>query len=162
MMNHRFNEAFEMLMGHEGGYVNHPNDPGGATCYGITERVARENGYTGVMRHLPLETARNIARRLWWDRYLCDDLPSSIALQIFDIAFNGGHPVRWLQLAIGVNADGIMGPLTLQAAHQADPRQVILRLNAYRLTYYTALKNWPHFGRGWANRVAGNLLRGAQ
>lgn len=157
-----FDEAFSALMHNEGGYANNPADPGGETCFGITKRVARENGYTGDMRALPLEQAKTIARRVYWDRYLCDQLPDLIAFQLFDIVYNGGFAVKWLQLALGVNADGNMGPETIAAAQGAEPRSIVLRLNAYRLSWYTSLNTWPSFGRGWTNRVAANLLEGAR
>jgi lysozyme family protein len=157
-----FDEAFSALLSNEGGYANNSVDPGGETCFGITERVARENGYTGDIRALPLEQAKTIARRVYWDRYLCDQLPGLIAFQLFDIAYNGGYAVKWLQLALGVNADGNMGPETIAAARSAEPRSIVLRLNAYRLSWYTSLSTWPTFGRGWANRVAANLLEGAR
>lgn len=157
-----FEAAFSSLISHEGGYVNNSADSGGATRFGITERVARENGYNGDMRTLPLEQAKAIARKMYWDRYHCDQLPAVIAFQIFDIVYNGGFAVKWLQLALGVKADGKMGPETLAAAQGAEPRSIVLRLNAYRLSYYTSLSTWASFGRGWANRVAVNLLEGAQ
>lgn len=160
-----FEAAFVMLVGNEGGYSYDPHDPGGETMYGVTLRVARLCGYKGVMRELPLETARQIAKQEYWDPFQCDRLPDVIAFQVLDIAYNGGFPAKWLQLALGVMADGKVGEHTIAVAGKlddADQMRVVMRMNAYRLTYYTGLNGFKFFGRGWANRVAANLLRGAQ
>jgi len=157
-----FDDAFTALIGNEGGYSNNPADPGGETMWGITQRVAQAHGYTGAMQDLPLETAKAIAKAQYWDVYSCDNFDHRIAFQVFDAAYNGGHPALWLQNAVGVPMDGIIGPVTIAAVNAADPLQVILRFNSYRLSYFTALSTWPTFGRGWANRIAHNLLLGAQ
>lgn len=157
-----FENAFALLIDNEGGYVNHPNDPGGETMYGVTARVARMHGYTGAMRELPLETARAIAKAEYWDRYRCDEMDARIGFEVFDAAYNGGYPVKWLQLAVGAKPDGQLGPVTIAAIQAANPLMVIARFCAYRLTYYTSLRTWQTFGRGWANRIAHNLLQGAK
>ncbi|HEX5393812.1 MAG TPA: glycosyl hydrolase 108 family protein [Rhodocyclaceae bacterium] len=157
-----FLSAFTSLIGNEGGYVNNPKDPGGETMYGVTARVARAHGYTGAMRDLPLETAQQIAKAEYWDKFRCDDFDPRIAFEIFDTAYNGGYPIKWLQLAVAAKPDGKLGPATVAAVQGADPMTVIARFNAYRLSYYTSLKTWPDFGRGWANRIAHNLLLGAK
>lgn len=156
-----FDSAFAALMVSEGGYSNHPADPGGETMFGVTKRVAVANGYAGAMLNLPLATAKAIAKKEYWDRYQCDSLPDSIAFQIFDCAYNGGKPVQWLQMAAGVIADGSIGPVTIAAVNAADPEKIIMRFNSSRLRYLAALPTWPTFGRGWANRIADNLAKGA-
>ena len=156
-----FADAFAALIGNEGGYSNNPADPGGETMWGITKRVAVAHGYAGAMRDLPLDVARLIAKAEYWDPYSCDGMPAAIAFNVFDTAYNGGLPVRWLQLAAGVTTDGKIGPQTLAAVNAADQGKLALRFNAYRLKYLVALDHWPAFGRGWANRVANNLLRSA-
>jgi lysozyme family protein len=155
-----FDDAFDDLMGNEGGYSNNQADPGGETMWGVTARVARENGYSGAMRALPLETAKAIAKKRYWDPARCDELDARLAFQVFDTAYNGGHPIQWLQQAVGVTADGIFGPATLEALNNVDPLKVMMRFNAYRLQYLGNLKTWPTFGHGWANRIAANLLKG--
>lgn len=156
-----FNDAFAALIGNEGGYSNNPADPGGETMYGVTKRVAQANGYTGDMKQLTLDAARQIAKKQYWDRYSCDQFDARIGFQVFDAAYNGGHPVAWLQQAVGVQADGALGPVTIAAVKAADPVRIATRFLSYRLTYLAALGTWPTFGRGWANRIAGNLLKGA-
>lgn len=156
-----FDDSFDALMGHEGGYVNHPDDPGGETMFGITFRVARANGYAGAMRDLPRETAKAIAKKCYWDPARCDEMDPRVAFQVFDTAYNGGQPVKWLQEAVGATPDGVMGPATLAALRAVDPLKVVMRFNARRLKYLGNLKTWPTFGHGWANRVAENLLKGS-
>lgn len=137
------------------------DDPaGGPTMYGITERVARRWGYEGEMRKLPLSTARSIAKTEYWDRYQCDQFSPVIGYQIFDAAYNGGMPVRWLQQALGTTVDGVIGAKTIAAARAADPAKFVLSFNASRLQYLTSLKGWATNGKGWARRIADNLLKG--
>lgn len=156
-----FDDSFKALIGNEGGYSNNPADPGGETMWGVTKRVAQAHGYAGAMRDLPLETAKAIAKAQYWDPFHCDQLPAAVAFQVFDCAYNGGHPAQWLQQAVGVAADGQIGPGTLAAVAAADPDKIIMRFDAYRLKYMASLSSWPTFGKGWANRIADNLLRGA-
>lgn len=156
-----FDDAFSLLIGHEGGYVNHPNDPGGETMYGITKRVAVANGYSGDMKQLPLNKAKQIAKSEYWDKFSCDSFDPEIGFQVFDTAYNGGAPARWLQWAAGCTVDGMIGPATVAAVKALPPQTIVLRFNAYRLKYLASLSSWPSFGRGWCNRIAENLLEGA-
>ena len=151
-----FDTAFHKLLGHEGGFVDHPADPGGATNWGVTERVARANGYTGGMRELPVETAKAIYRKDYWTPIRADELPESVRYAVFDAAVNSGNAqaVRWLQRAVGATADGIIGPRTLQAVREASAETVLRKMLAQRLRFMTGLKNWPSFSRGWARRIA--------
>jgi lysozyme family protein len=147
------------VLAHEGGYVDNPSDPGGATNYGITERVARENGYTGPMQDLSRTLAEAIYKRLYWATVHADELPAGIRFQVFDAAVNHGpaRAVQWLQSAVGTKPDGIIGPLTLAAAAKMGGAATGLRFNAQRLAFYASLPTWPTFGKGWARRVAQNL-----
>jgi len=157
-----FEHAFRVLIGHEGGYSNRDPaaDPGGETMHGITARVARAWGYKGEMRHLPLATAKAIAKKEYWDRYSCDQLPPAIGFQVFDTAYHGGQPVKWLQEAVGVAADGVIGAKTIAAVRAADPHRLVALFNARRLVYLTGLANWPQNSKGWARRIAANLMEG--
>jgi len=159
-----FDMAFERLIGHEGGYVNHPEDPGGETNWGITLRTAREAGYTGSMRDLTREQAREIYRIAYWQRARCDEFDGAIAFQVFDAAVNHGigNAIRFLQRAAGVADDGVVGLVTMAAVQRMSVTDVLARFNAARLTFYTNLSSWPTFGKGWARRVAGNLNYGAE
>lgn len=156
-----FEQAFTELLGHEGGYVDHPSDPGGATRWGVTERVARANGYTVHMRDFPEHAARHIYRREYWQAVRADELPAGVRYAVFDAAVNSGvkQSIRWLQRALGVADDGVIGPVTLAAASKADPHALRGKLLAQRLKFMTDLRTWPAFGRGWARRVA-DLMEG--
>lgn len=156
-----FDDAFTALIGNEGGYSFNPSDPGGETMWGVTARVARGYGYTGEMKDLPLETAKAIAKKFYWDPYQCDQFDPRVAFQVFDAAYNGGHPAQWLQQAASVTADGIIGAITIAAVRASDPMKLIMRFSAYRLQYLGNLSTWTNFGHGWANRIANNLIRGA-
>jgi lysozyme family protein len=151
-----FETAFHKLLGHEGGFVDHPSDPGGATNWGITERVARANGYQGHMRDLPVAVARDIYRRQYWTPIRAEELPEALRYAVFDAAVNSGNAqaVRWLQRAVGARDDGVIGPQTLLAVKSRPPEQVLRRMLSQRLRFMTDLKNWPAFSRGWARRIA--------
>lgn len=151
-----FNTAFDLLLGHEGGYSDHAADPGGRTKYGITEAVAREAGYTDDMRELPLDVAKDIYLARYWRPIRADDLPPGIRYTVFDGAVNSGpaQATRWLQRALGVEADGVIGPKTLAAAYAQDMHALRLRMLAQRLRFMAGLANWPAFSRGWARRIS--------
>jgi lysozyme family protein len=157
-----FDDAFDALIGNEGGYSNNPKDPGGETMWGVTARVARAYGYTGAMKNLPKETAKAIAKKLYWDPLRLDTFDPRVAFQIFDANYNGGHCVIWMQGASGAKVDGLIGPATVAAVQATDPLKFMMRWNALRITYFTSLSTWATFGKGWANRIAANLKKGAK
>lgn len=152
-----FEPALKHVLVHEGGYVNHPKDPGGETNYGITKRTARAHGYTGSMRSIPMSVVRSIYRKSYWGRINGDALPAGVDYAVFDFAVNSGpgRAIPFLQRAIGVKANGSIGPMTLAAVERVGPREAIQRLCASRLAWLKTLKNWRTFGRGWGRRVAG-------
>jgi lysozyme family protein len=154
-----FDEAFDRLIDHEGGYANHPSDPGGETMWGVTARVARANGYTGDMRSLPRDTAKAIYRKSYWDAVKADQLPAAVRFDVFDGAVNSGvsQSAKWLQRAAGVKDDGVIGPQTIAAAANAGPG-LLAKFNGARLQFMTDLPTWGSFGRGWARRIASNLM----
>lgn len=151
-----FDQAFDALLKHEGGYVNHKDDKGGATRYGVTEAVAREVGYRGDMRDLPLDLAKRIYQDRYWHAVKAEQLPAQVRYLVFDAAVNSGvgQAARWLQRAVGVKDDGVIGPQTLLALNQADPEALARRYLSQRLRFMSGLANWPAFGRGWARRIA--------
>ena len=155
-----FDEAFDLLIGHEGGYANHPSDPGGETMWGVTARVARANGFTGDMRDLPRDKAKQIYRDLYWTPVKADQLPQAVRFDVFDAAVNSGtdQAAKWLQRVVGAAPDGKIGPATIAAAVAAGPL-IGARFNGVRLQFMTDLPTWGAFGKGWARRVAGNLQR---
>lgn len=154
-----FDEAFDRLIGHEGGYVNDPNDPGGETNWGISKR-----SYPNVnIKTLTRDQAKEIYRRDFWQRIHGDKLYDGVAFQVFDFAVNSGieTAIRALQRAIGVADDGHFGPVSHQRAAAMSESDQIMRLNAERLEFMTRLSNWRHHGAGWTRRVAANLRYGA-
>ena len=157
-----FDEAFVQLLGHEGGYSDHPDDPGGKTMWGVTEKVARAKGYRGDMRNLPVEFAKEkIYRPDYWDSVRADEVPAPIRYSLFDAAVNSGpiQAIKWLQRTVGVTDDGKFGPKTLEAVLKADPEAVEARMLGYRLMFMTELGNWRSFNRGWAKRIATLLIQ---
>jgi lysozyme family protein len=155
-----FDAAFDELLAHEGGYWDDP--AGGPTMWGITERVARDWGYTGEMRKLPQETARAIYRAKYWTPNQCDQLPPILAFQVFDTAVNGGYPIKWMQEAVGAKPDGIIGARTIAAARECDQGKAVLAFNAKRILYMVSLRNFKPNAGGWMTRVAKNMLMGAK
>lgn len=159
-MSSAFERAFLRTVGHEGGYVNHPGDPGGETKYGISKRSHPNEDIAGMT----LERAKLIYLRDYWQATRCGEMPEPIATEVFDAAVNSGtaQAVRWAQRAAGCADDGLIGPVTLKAL-QADqnPLALVARMIGHRLQFYTDLSTWPTFGKGWARRVANNL-KGAQ
>jgi lysozyme family protein len=153
-----FDAAFDILLGHEGAYSRHPSDPGGETMYGITRKVAVQEGYTGDMHVLPREFAKQVYRKRYWDAIRADELPEALRFHVFDAAVNSGpkQAIVWLQRALDVGDDGILGPVTMKAA-QDNPLTTAVRMNAERLDFMTSLPIWGQFGRGWARRIVSNL-----
>lgn len=158
-----FIQIFNRLIGHEGGYVNDPRDPGGETNWGITKRTAQANGYQGSMRAMTREQAYKIYYSAFWLRYQCDKMPEAVAYQFFDAVVNHGlgNASRMLQRAVGVVDDGVIGNMTIAAIKKMAISDVIMRLNAERLEFYCKLSTFTTFGKGWVSRVAGNLKYGA-
>lgn len=155
-----FDRAVDRVLGNEGGYVNHPDDPGGETNWGITKAVAVANGYAGAMRELTREQAKAIYKAAYWTPLKADSYHPAIGFQLFDAAVNHGasNAARFLQRAVDVVDDGSIGPRTLAAVATVPVTDVLLRFNAERLEFYTSLtKTFPVFGRGWVRRVAENL-----
>lgn len=159
-----FNSAFDRVIGHEGGYVNNPKDPGGETNYGITLNVARSEGYTGNMRDLTREQAKEIYRKAYWGKIKADQYPAAIAYQVFDTAVNHGvsQAIKFLQRAVGVLDDANLGPVSIAAIKSMPVSDVLSRFNAERLDFYTNLSTWSSFGKGWVRRVAVNLKYAAE
>lgn len=150
-----FEQAFSEIIKREGGFSDHVDDPGGATNFGITERVARQHGYAGSMKDLPLSVARQIYKKDYWDRISADLLPINIRFHVLDAAINSGNgqAIKWLQEAAGVDQDGVLGAKTLEAAHSV----TAAKYSSIRLRFMTNLRGWNAFGRGWARRIADNL-----
>jgi lysozyme family protein len=150
-----FDQAFEKLIGHEGGYVNNPADPGGETKFGVSRRAyPLEN-----IKAMTLDRAKVLYLHDYWGPAGCDAVPDAIKFDLFDMAVNSGPvaAIKNLQHAVGVTVDGMLGPLTLQAVNAMPAPRVLARFNGHRLDLMADLKSWPAFSRGWAKRIAANL-----
>jgi hypothetical protein len=154
-----FKEAFVKLLGHEGGYVNNPKDPGGETNWGVTKRVAEANGYRGSMKDFTQDDAQKIYLKLYWNAVKADDLPDPIRFDVFDAAVNSGvsQASKWLQRAIGAQNDGVIGTKTIEALKASNPFEIKLKFLSQRLSFMTELPTWSTFGKGWARRIAENM-----
>ena len=155
-----FEKCLEIILHHEGGYVNHPKDPGGETNLGVTKRVYEEWGGTKDMKDLTVEDVAPIYKKNYWDRVKGDHLPAGLDLCIFDFAVNAGpgRAAKMIQKMIGVTVDGGIDPMTLQALGLYEEEvggvaEVILEYQKQRQAYYESLKNFDTFGRGWTRRV---------
>jgi lysozyme family protein len=147
-----FDKAFEHVVGVEGGYVNHPNDPGGETIYGITRR---DHPQAWVNGRPTLEQAKVIYRDQYWRPVKADDLPWPVARFVFDAAVNQGvgTATRLLQKTLGVAQDGIIGNNTLAAIRRSNPVELCALYLADRALRYTGTRNFDVFGRGWLKRL---------
>ena len=150
-----FDQCFDKLIVSEGGYNNVPSDPGGETNFGISKRA-----YPQVdIKNLTRDSAKEIYKRDYWDRAQCDKLPPALAYLIFDAAVNSGigQAIRFLQRALGVADDGVMGALTVSAIQRVDAESVCARFLGQRLDFMTRLSTFDVFGKGWARRIAEQL-----
>ena len=160
-MRESFTPSLAAVLVHEGGYSNHPSDPGGPTMKGIIKRVYDDYRRS---KDLPVRDVRQITeaeiqeiyRRRYWDLIQGDKLPAGIDYAVFDGAVNSGpaQATKWLQRALGIPADGVLGPSTLAAVARAqDHDAVVAGIQARRLAMLKALRTWPVFGKGWGRRV---------
>jgi len=162
-MRTNFQDAMDHLDESEGGYVNHPKDPGGATNRGVTNATykawrTRQKLPPKHVKYISQREVEAIYKEMYWDKVKGDDLPSGLDYVAFDAAVNSGpsRGAKWLQKALGVTADGKIGPQTLKAAEElteAGEIAVIDRALDYRLGFMKSLRIWSTFGRGWARRV---------
>lgn len=162
-----FDEAFRVLIGHEGGLSLNRNDRGNWTSgkVGVGELRGTKYGISAMsypqedIRNLTLDRAKAIYKRDFWNKVRGDELPYVVAFNLFDGAVNIGpsRAIKWMQEAAGVAADGILGPKSL-AAFQRHPEALAARYNGVRLRFMAGLSTWPTFGKGWARRIADNLM----
>lgn len=159
-MKDNFDAALKAILHHEGGYVNHKDDPGGMTNLGVTKRVWEE--WVGhevdekAMRGLTPEMVAPLYKVKYWDKIKGDDLPTGVDYCVFDAAVNSGpgRAAKWLQACVGVEPDGGIGPKTLAAVAAFDPKELVEDYAKRRLSFLMDLKTWPTFGKGWGRRVA--------
>lgn len=158
-----FDVALTEILQHEGGFVDHPKDPGGMTNLGVTretwESWTGKKASEAEMRALTPEKVAPVYRKNYWDALRCDDLPPALALCVFDFGVNAGpaRAARYLQTLVGTAADGKMGPQTISATKAyVSAHGVAQAVKAYqqaRRGYYRQLSTFSTFGRGWLRRV---------
>ena len=148
------------ILGHEGGYVDNPADPGGETRWGISKR-----SYPDLdIKTLTIDEAAAIYARDYLAPLRAAELPPSVTFQLLDFAINSGvdRAVVCLQRAVGAAEDGRMGPATVAAVKRYTAPEVVMRLLAERLEFMAGLSVWPQFGKGWVRRIAQNLRYGTE
>jgi lysozyme family protein len=158
-MKENFEKALAAVLHHEGGFVNHPADPGGMTNLGCTKKVWEEWVGRPVteaeMRALKPSDVGPLYKARYWDKVRGDDLPAGVDYAVFDCAINSGtgRAAKFLQEIVGATADGAIGPGTLRAVAAVPPAEIVEKFNARRLSFLQALPTWATFGKGWGRRV---------
>ncbi|WP_196259207.1 glycoside hydrolase family 108 protein [Pelagibacterium limicola] len=160
----RWTHCLAQILKHEGGYADHPSDPGGATNMGITHKtLARWRGIApwwaldkSEVKALAKTEAAAIYKALYWERVKAGALPPGLDLVVFDFAVNSGpdRAVKTLQALVGVTQDGFIGPITLAAIGKRVPRTLIEALCSQRMNFLQRLATFATFGRSWTSRVA--------
>ena len=154
-----YDKCLETILHHEGGYVNHPKDPGGETNLGVTKRVYEEFGGTKDMKELTVEDVAPIYKKGYWDKMKGDDLPGGLDLCVFDFGVNAGpgRAAKYLQTQIGTVADGGIGPNTLakleEYIRENGEHEAVKKYQEMRQKYYEQLSTFDTFGKGWTRRV---------
>jgi lysozyme family protein len=159
-MKDNFTDSLARVLASEGGFVNHPSDPGGMTNLGCTKAVWEEFVGHPVseadMRALTPDLVAPLYKRKYWDKVSGDQLPKGLDYAVFDAAINSGpgRAAKWLQEVAGVTADGAIGPATLAAVNAKPIHHLIAQYNDKRLQFLEKLPTWGTFGKGWGNRVS--------
>ena len=159
-MKDNFDKSLALVLIHEGGFADHPRDPGGATMKGVTLATFRRFfGADKTVTDLKNITQAQLAlvyRTGYWDKCSADQLPSGVDYAVFDAAVNSGpvRAARFLQAAVGGTVDGVIGPATLVAVDARNPTATINSLCDQRLAFLRGLSTFADFGRGWSRRVS--------
>jgi lysozyme family protein len=159
-MKENFEKALAAVLHHEGGFVNHPSDPGGMTNLGCTKKVWEEHCGHEVdekaMRALTPSDVAPLYKTKYWDKIKGDELPSGVDYAVFDCAINSGagRAAKFLQSCVGVDPDGGIGPKTLAAVKAFDQKQLVEDYSKRRLSFLMDLPTWDTFGKGWSRRVS--------
>lgn len=161
MARQTYDAALARLLQHEGGYTNHPDDPGGPTNFGITiadyRRYVKRDATAADVRAMPVDEAKAIYRRRYWDAQRCDELPAGVDYAVFDYGVNSGigRSGKVLRRVLELPDDtSAVSDAVIEAARRADARAVIVAVCDERLRFLKSLRTWDVFGKGWARRVS--------
>lgn len=156
-----YDEALRRLLAHEGGYTNHPSDPGGPTNYGITiadyRKYVKPSATATDVRAMKLDEAKSIYRAKYWAAQRCDELPPGVDDSIFDYGVNSGigRSGKVLRRVVGLpDNTSVVTDEVLKAVAKRDAKAIVVAINDERLRFLRGLKTWPVFGAGWSRRVA--------
>ena len=156
-MKENYPQALKQVLKYEGGYVDHPKDPGGPTNKGVTQAVydnwrKSQNLSIQSVRAIADSEVAAIYKNLYWDRISGDLLPSGVDFAVFDFAVNSGvsRAAKTLQSVVGVTQDGVIGPATIQATKT----YIAMTVTNKRLAFMQSLSIWSTFGKGWSARIA--------
>lgn len=159
-MKNNFEESLKRVLTSEGGYVDNPHDPGGATMKGVTLKVYED--YLGrlvtkqELKDIPDEHIQDIYKRQFWDSLKCDDLPNGVDYLAFDFAVNAGcyrSAVCLQKAALIEHVDGAIGPKSIEAVNRCNLIDLINYFSQERRNFYRGLITFPTFGKGWLSRV---------
>ena len=159
-MKENFDDALKAILKHEGGYVNHPKDPGGMTNLGVTKKVWEAWVGKAVdekeMRALTPEVVGPMYKKKYWDAVKADEMPDGLDYLMFDFAVNAGprRAIKTMQKAVGTTPDGAIGPKTMSALKSADQGALVAKFSAEKEAFYRSLPTFGTFGKGWLRRVA--------
>ena len=159
-MTGNFPACLEFVLKHEGGWADHPRDPGGATMKGVTMAVYQT--YLGrkvskeELRNIPQEHLVDIYKSLYWDKAKCNDLADGVDLVVFDMAVNSGvsRSARILQRCVGAVADGVIGPRTIALVNGIPAKDIVIKFSDGRENFYKSLSTFDTFGKGWLRRTS--------
>ena len=159
-MKDNFDKCFALVIDDEGGFVDHPKDPGGMTNLGVTRRnweVYLNRNVTEIeMRGLTPDIVKPFYKAMYWDKIKGDQLPAGVDYAAYDFAVNSGtrRAAKYLQRIAGVADDGVIGPKSIEAIKACDPKQTVQALCDMRLDFLKRLPTFETFGKGWSRRVA--------
>ena len=153
-------QCFALVLKNEGGYVDNPADPGGATNLGCTKAVWEQYIGRSVtkddIKALTPNDVMPLYKVKYWDTIKGDDLPEGVDYAVFDFAINSGpsRAAKALQSVLSITVDGQIGPATLRACEEANAREVATRVCEARLAFLQSLSTYATFGKGWSRRVS--------
>jgi lysozyme family protein len=162
-MKENFDNCLKMLLKHEGGYVNHPRDPGGETNLGVTratyEQWVGRQVMDGEMKTLTVDDVAPIYKQNYWDKLRADELPSGVDWAVFDWGVNSGtgRSAKALQRIVGATPDGAIGPRTIASVKEMEPEKIVREMHRVRQAFYEGLKTFDAFGKGWTRRNSETL-----